>query len=117
MKAEDQHPASPVQVNVDARRHPRFSLQVDIVIHSRTCGTLKGYTLDISESGVSALLTMEVPLDEIVDLSLKLPCGRVDILATVRERSAFRYGFQFLELGPASEIIRNTCRQLALEQS
>ena len=35
----------------------------------------------------------------------------------VRQRSAFRYGFQFLETGPALEIIRRTCSQLAVEQA
>jgi hypothetical protein len=32
---------------VEARGRPRFKLEVDIWINSRTCGRLKGHTVDI----------------------------------------------------------------------
>jgi hypothetical protein len=35
----------------------------------------------------------------------------------VRQRDCFRYGFQFIGSGAAQEVIRSTCRQLAVEQS
>jgi hypothetical protein len=35
----------------------------------------------------------------------------------VRQRNAFRYGFQFVEASSAQDIIGRTCRQLAVEQS
>ena len=38
----------------EVRRHPRFKVQVDIEIYSRTSGVLKGYSVDISESGIAA---------------------------------------------------------------
>jgi len=98
---------------VELRRHPRFKLGVDINVHTRTCGTLKGYTVDISESGISAILRMEVPLGELVELEFTLPFGLVTIYAAARQRSAFRYGFQFLELDAMKEIIQSTCHQLA----
>jgi hypothetical protein len=44
----------PVSTILDARRQPRFSIEVDIKIDSRTCGMLKGHTVDISESGIAA---------------------------------------------------------------
>jgi hypothetical protein len=37
-------------------RQPRFKLQVDITIDSKACGVLKGQPVDISESGISAML-------------------------------------------------------------
>jgi hypothetical protein len=107
---------SPRAVEIDARRHPRFKLGVDITIHSRTSGVLKGHTVDISESGISALMRIEVPLGEVVELEFTLPFGPVTTHAVVRQRSAFRYGFQFLELSDV-EAIRRTCRQLAVEQT
>jgi hypothetical protein len=116
VKAQDHHSSSPVRWNADARCHPRFRLQVDITIHSRTSGVLKGYTVDISESGISAMLRLEVSLDEVVELDFELPCGPVTILASVRQRNAFRYGFQFLNSSESNEAIRTTCRQLAVEQ-
>ena len=101
----------------DARRYPRFKLEVDIKIDSRTCGLLKGYTVDISEGGVSAILKLEVPVSEVVVLDFTLPLGQVVIHATVRQKRAFRYGFQFVDSGSAPDAIRATCCQLAAEQS
>jgi hypothetical protein len=102
---------------VDARRHPRFKIEVQIVVRSRTCGVLTGQTVDISESGISAILRIEVPLDEIVELEFTLPFGPVSICATARQRNAFRYGFQFVESNGMHPAIPATCRQLAVEQS
>jgi hypothetical protein len=59
---------------------------------------LKGHTADISESGISAIMSIEVPLGEVVELDFTLPFGRVTTYVAVRQRSAFRDGFQFLEL-------------------
>jgi hypothetical protein len=42
------------------------------------------------------MLREEIPLGEMVRLELTLPLGAVGILAMVRHRSAFRYGFQFV---------------------
>jgi PilZ domain len=102
---------------VDARRQPRFKHEVDISIHSRTCGTLKGHTVDISESGISAMLRMEVPLGELVELDFTLPFGPVTIYAAARQRNAFRYGFEFVDSDSVHEFIRRTCRDLAVDQS
>jgi hypothetical protein len=101
---------------VDARRHPRYKLAVDITVYSRTCGVLRGRTVDISESGISAMLKIEALIGELVELEFTLPLGPVMTYAAVRQRNAFRYGFQFLELDDA-EVIRSTCRQLSVEQT
>lgn len=102
---------------VDPRRQPRFKLEVAIKIGSRTCGTLNGHTVDISESGISAMLRLEVPLGELVELNFTLPFGSVTVYAVVRQRSAFRYGFQFVDTNGMQEVIQRTCRKLAIEQS
>jgi len=78
---------------------------------------LTGHTVDISESGISAMLKLEVPLGEIVELKFTLPFGPVNIYALVRQRSAFRYGFQFVESNSLEQVIARTCRQLTVEQS
>jgi len=117
MEGKSQLAPNPVRDIVDARRQPRFKLKVDISVNSRTCGLLKGHTVDISESGISAMLRIEVPLNEVVELNFVLPFGRVTIYAMVRQRNAFRYGFQFMESTFVQEVIRPTCRQLAVEQS
>ena len=117
MEAQNQPAAPALRAAVDQRRQPRFKLQVDIGVNSRTSGMLKGYTVDISESGVSAMLRIEVPVGEVVELDFTLPFGPVKIYAMVRQRSAFRYGFQFVESNFVREVITPTCRQLAVEQS
>ncbi|MGC2170883.1 MAG: PilZ domain-containing protein [Candidatus Sulfotelmatobacter sp.] len=95
---------------------PRFKLEVDISIHSRTSGLLKGHTVDISESGISAMLRIEAPLGELVELEFTVPFGPVRIYAMVRRRNAFRYGFQFVQSNLVQEVIRLECLQLATEQ-
>jgi hypothetical protein len=118
LEAENHSAARPARTIADARRKPRFKLEADISIYSRTCGLLSGYTVDISELGVSAMLRFcEVPIGEIVELDFALPSGPVTILATVRQRNAFRYGFEFVNSASALEVIRRTCRDLAVEQS
>jgi hypothetical protein len=112
-KYKNQSAIIPVRPIPDARRQPRFRIEVDITIYSRTCGVLKGHTVDISESGIAAILPIEAPLGEIVELSFNLPCGPVRILATVRQRNAFRYGFGFVDQELVHEFIRRTCRDLS----
>jgi hypothetical protein len=102
---------------VEKRYHPRFKLTTNIKVNSRTCGLLKGHTVDISESGISALLKIEVSLGELVELEFTLPFGEVKIYAMVRQRNAFRYGFQFLDSDSMKEILRATCVDLAVKQS
>jgi hypothetical protein len=117
MEAQNQPALSRVRDIPDARRQPRFKLDADIRIKSKTCGVLVGRTVDISESGISALLKLEVPVGEFVELQFALPFGPVTVYAVVRQRNAFRYGFQFVESNAVHEIIQTTCRSLELEQS
>ena len=102
---------------VEARRHPRYTLETDIRVYPRNSAVVRGDTVDISESGISAMLRVEVPIGEVVRLEFTLPSGDVNIHALVRQRSAFRYGFQFVEASSAQDVIGRTCRQLAVEQA
>lgn len=102
---------------LDARRYPRFKLEVDIRVYPRNSEVVRGHTVDISQSGISAMLREEVPIGEVVRLEFSLEVGDVDVHAIVRQRNAFRYGFQFVETTSAHNVIGRMCRQLALEQS
>jgi hypothetical protein len=106
-----------MQALTDARCRPRFKLDVEILIYIRDSPVIRGHTVDISESGISAMLRDEVPLDAVVRLEFEVPRGSVEIAAVLRQRNAFRYGFQFLEASTALEIIGRTCAQLAMDQS
>jgi hypothetical protein len=113
----DKQSATPASPRIDARRQPRVKIEIDITIISWTSGILKGYTVDIGESGIAAMLPIEAPLGETVELSFALPCGPLRIHAIVRQRNAFRYGFEFVDQDLVHEFIRRTCRDLAIEQS
>jgi len=117
MEAQNQPDLDSASRITENRYQPRFKLEVEIRIDSKTCGVLKGHTVDISESGISAMLRLEVPVGELVELQFTVPFGPVRVYATVRQRNAFRYGFQFVEFQAVHELIKTTCRSLALEQS
>jgi hypothetical protein len=117
MEAKNQTAVVSLRTIPDARRQPRFKIEVDITINSRTCGVLKGHSVDISESGIAAMLPIEAPLGENVELNFTLPSGPVTIHAIVRQKRAFRYGFEFVDSDSMHEFIRRTCRDLAVDQS
>jgi len=117
MEPSSQFEAGPTREFAEARRHPRYKLQVSIRIYPRNSAVVRGETVDISESGISAMLRVEVPLGEVVRLEFSLPSGDVDVHALVRQRNAFRYGFQFVESRSAQDLIGRACRQLAVEQA
>ncbi|HWY56678.1 MAG TPA: PilZ domain-containing protein [Terriglobales bacterium] len=98
-----------VQHRVEARLCPRFKLDANLKIHSGTGELLSGYAVDISESGISAMLPIEVSMGEVVDLDFELPRGPVSVRAVVRERNAFRYGFQFVQPNAAHQFIADAC--------
>jgi hypothetical protein len=116
MESRGQLGASHAYELMDARRHRRFKLAVQIRVYPRDCPLVRGDTVDISESGISGMLREEIPLGEVVRLEFTLPSGDVEVLAMVRQRSAFRYGFQFVEASSSQDIIGRTCRQLSVEQ-
>jgi hypothetical protein len=101
---------------IEHRIHPRFPLDVAIRIYPRDSAVVRGHTVDISESGIAAIVSVEIPVGEVVRLEFTVPLGEVEVFALVRQRNAFRYGFEFLEDHSAQEVIRRTCRELALAQ-
>ena len=117
VEAQDQASIVPIQKMPDARREPRFKIEVDITINSPTRGLLKGHTVEISQSGIAAILPIETALDENVELKFMLPGGAVTIHAIARQKRAFRYGFEFANSDSMHELIRRTCRDLAVHQS
>lgn len=116
MEFRDETEASVTTDLIERRRQRRFKLEVPIQIISKTSGLLHGRTGDISESGLSAMLREELKVGELVELDFTVTHGRVKMYAIVANRNAFRYGFRFAESKFVEEIIRPTCRVLALEQ-
>jgi hypothetical protein len=91
---------------VEARCAPRLRLEVDVNIYSQTAGLIPARTLDVSESGISALLRVELPLGEIVRMEIRSRRDPVIVEAVLRNRNAFRHGFEFAQPGTGRELIR-----------
>jgi len=99
---------------IDARQYSRFKLDVDVRIYPRCGGMVMGRTVDISETGLAAMLKIEILLDQVVRLEFKLVLDPVSVRALVRQRNAFRYGFQFVEPdSDGQDLISRFCRDLA----
>jgi PilZ domain-containing protein len=93
-------------IKVDARRAPRIRLEVEVNIHSSKAGLVPGRTVDVSESGISALLPVELPIGEVVKLEIASRLKPVRVGAVVRNRNASRYGFEFEQPGTGRELIK-----------
>jgi c-di-GMP-binding flagellar brake protein YcgR len=106
--------ARPTEGLIETRQYPRFKLDIDVKIYPRDGGLVRGRTVDIGEGGLAAMLKIEVPLGQVVRLEFKLPLGLVSVRALVRQRNAFRYGFQFVEPDSVGqELIRRSCHEFA----
>ena len=63
------------------------------------------------------MLREEVSVGAVVRLEFTLALGKVDVLAVVRDRNAFRYGFRFVETSSGQDLVGRTCRQLSIESA
>jgi hypothetical protein len=113
LEAQNQPEMQASPAFVEERWHPRFRLQTHLRVYSRSHGLVKGNTVDISESGLAAMLKLEVSVGEVVQLEFELPSGPVAIRALVRYQTAFRYSFQFVEPDPQG-VIKAACERFAL---
>jgi hypothetical protein len=93
LEARNQPAVSSTQSLAGARRRPRTKLDIEIRIDSRTAGVLKGRTVGSSESGISTLLKVEVPVGEFFELQFALPLGPVTVHATLRQQKCFSLWF------------------------
>jgi hypothetical protein len=89
----------------ETRRHQRRELETEVTV--RLDGeAIPGRTLDISESGIAAILPVQLPIGEMVELRIKLPMAVATVRAIVRSRNVFRHGFEFLQ--PMHDLVSHT---------
>src|SRR5208283_922781 len=86
----------------EKRRHQRLPLEVEITVRTNS-ELLPGRTLDISESGLSAILPVALQEGENVQLQIRIPGATATTSAVVRGRNVFRHGFEFIH--PLHDII------------
>lgn len=87
----------------ERRRHPRSHFEVDIRVRSTSAGIVPGRGLDISDSGMAAILPVELKIGETVDLEFKQHGVALRTRASVRDKNVFRHGFEFLSPSDRSE--------------
>ena len=84
------------------RQSPRYSAQMPLLVRSRVVRgreLVRGYILDISEGGASAVITGELGRRNTVALHVILPAGAaLSIRARLRYRKGQRCGFQFTRI-------------------
>ena len=99
------------------RRHPRHHLATPLNLwRQRGNGAMiPGIGLEISESGISVIFPEELALGETVEFAVRLPAGQLRATAVVRNKTMFRYGFEFNSLTPAQrQLVKETCAALPL---
>ena len=58
---------------------------------------LPGRTRDISESGMAAIIPVELHVGAEVELQIRLPAGTQAVRAVVRHKNVYRHGFEFAQ--------------------
>ena len=102
---------------VDNRSCPRFRLEIPICIYPRDTPVIRGTTLDLSLSGIAAMLRDTLAIGEVVRLEFALFENPVEVYAIVRQHNAFRYGFQFVEPASPNDPIGRAWRELYIMQA
>ena len=95
--------ASPRNCAKGSQRHPRMLFSIPIMLHHLVPGGVRftrGISLDISESGLGALVQGGLRVGDTVSLELELPDHDLKAVAIVRHSSSSRSGFEFLGLTP-----------------
>jgi CheY-like chemotaxis protein len=91
---------------VDPREQSRISLVAPATIYSDRHGFVSGQLSDISASGFTATLPIDLAVGDAVNAELCLPAGKRNVSAIVRHKIAFRYGFEILGTTLTEELRR-----------
>jgi hypothetical protein len=86
------------------RRHQRIQLEVEVIVRTDSA-LLPCRTHDISQSGMSAILPVELGEGQEVELQIRFPKAAANTRAIVRHRNVYRHGFEFEQ--PLRGIVRN----------
>ena len=99
------------------RRFDRHVLSVPLEVRRKpphAPAPVPGLTMEISESGFSAMLSDALEVGETVTAMFEVPAaGRVSIDAVVRNKNLFRYGFELTGSdGQARGAMKQACESL-----
>jgi c-di-GMP-binding flagellar brake protein YcgR len=98
----------------DRRRHPRYRFSTPITVRFADGSAMQGISIEISQSGMSAITAGSVTLNDTVELE---PIAAGKASAIVRRVTGRVYGFEFLSLTPEQgQRITRACKSLPLYQ-
>jgi hypothetical protein len=98
----------------DRRRHPRYRFSIPLTIRSNDGTAIPGISMEISESGLSAITADSLKINDTVELE---PIAGSRVSALVRRCIGRVYGFEFLNLtAEQAERITQSCKLLARYQ-
>ena len=99
----------------DRRRHARYRFSVPITIRSGQGTPIAGISIEISQSGISAITADPLKVNDTVEIE---PIAAGKVSAVVRRNIGRVYGFEFLNLTPEQiKQIQESCKTLALYQN
>ena len=102
------------------RRYERYELETELIANpfgAERGEVMRGRSLDINEGGIAGIFTTGLDVGTAVSLQFSVPIATppVRVRAVIRNRTRFRYGFEFVELTPEQhETVSRTCRTLGL---
>jgi PilZ domain len=100
-----------LEILPDRRRHLRYRFSIPISIRCADGVEIPGITIEISESGLSAITADPLRLNDLVELE-PIAAGRVRAL--VRHNVGRVYGFEFLKLSAEQVLrIKESCKMLS----
>ena len=103
------------------RRYPRYEIETELSasILGVERREMRGRSLNINEGGIAGVFATGWDVGASVSLQFSVPVATtpVRVRGVVRNRTGYRYGFEFVELTPQQqETISRTCRTLGLLQ-
>jgi PilZ domain len=117
--AMDQH--HPTERTVNSRRYQRYELETELraAILGVDHREMRGRSLNINQGGIAGIFVAGWDVGTSVNLQFSVPIATtpVRVKGVVRNRTGYRYGFEFAGLtAEERETINRTCRTLDLLQ-
>ena len=112
------HPTEPT---VNSRRFQRYELETELraAILGVDNREMRGRSLNINQGGIAGIFVAGWDVGTSVNLQFSVPIATtpVRVKGVVRNRTGYRYGFEFADLtAEERETINRTCRTLDLLQ-
>ncbi len=109
------------EATLHGRRYQRYELETELraTLFGIDRREMRGRSLNINQGGIAGIFVAGWDVGTSVNLQFSVPIATapVRVKGVVRNRTGYRYGFEFADLTPEEpETIDRTCRTLDLLQ-